>query len=151
MARWLYRHHVPKIPGFLQRLNYFFTGCDLPPTVPVGRGTRFTHYGAGVIVNNWAIIGERVTIMPHVVIGENVREGMSGQAHIMIGNDVLLGVGAKIIASKDLQIGDRSVLGANAVVLDSVPQDCLAVGVPARIIPRRKDASKDSSGSKPNS
>ena len=85
------------------------------------------------------IIGDDVTIHPHVVIGGSARDGSTAPGIlIVIGDGAQLGAGAKIITSESLEIGKRALIGANAVVLESVPPDCTAVGVPARILPTQK-------------
>jgi serine O-acetyltransferase len=138
VSRWLWLHHVRLIPGLLMRLNYFLTGCELPPQVVIGRRVHFQHYGAGVIMHCNVEIGDDVWINPHVVLGQNIRADgpmCAENIRIRVGNRVVLGAGAKIIASEELTIGDDVAVGANAVVLHSVPPRSLAVGVPARIIP----------------
>ena len=135
LARWLHLHRVRLLPGLLQRWNYFLTGCDLPGSVRVGRRVRFQHHGAGVIVHPRTIIGDDVLIHPHVVIGQNVRHGEPVDLdQIVIGDRAQLGAGAKIIASGHLEIGAGAEVGANAVVLESVPAGCTVVGVPARVV-----------------
>ena len=136
VARWIHKRGVRKVPALLQRINYFLTGCDLPAQVQVGQRVRFMHHGAGVVIHCQAVIGNDVMIHPHVVVGQNVRQGVAVPLQqIVIGNRVQLGAGAKIIASGFLEIGDGATVGANAVVLHSVPPNCTAVGVPARILP----------------
>jgi serine O-acetyltransferase len=138
LARWLWLRRVKKVPGLLQLLNYFLTGCDLPFSVQIGKRVRFQHYGSGCIVNHQVTIGDDVTIHPQVVIGQNVRAiGVSELTRIVIGDRVQLGTGAKILGSGEFHIGADALIGANAVVLHSVPAGCTAVGVPARIIGRK--------------
>ncbi|PYQ26337.1 MAG: hypothetical protein DMF81_00080, partial [Acidobacteria bacterium] len=135
LARWLHLRRVRLLPGLLQRWNYFLTGCDLPGSVRIGRGVRFQHHGAGVIVHPRTVIGDDVMIHPQVVIGQNVRHREPVDLdEIVIGEGAQLGAGAKIIASGRLEIGARADVGANAVVLESVPPGCTVVGVPARVV-----------------
>ena len=118
LARWLHLRRVRLLPGLLQRWNYFLTGCDLPGSVRIGRGVRFQHHGAGVIVHPRTVIGDDVMIHPQVVIGQNVRHREPVDLdEIVIGEGAQLGAGAKIIASGRLEIGARADVGANAVVL----------------------------------
>ncbi len=138
LSHWCLNHRLRGMPRLLMRLNYFLTGCDIAPGVVVGKNVHFQHYGAGVMIHNNVEIGDDVWINPQVVIGQNIRVSgpLPGNTiHIRIGNRVVLGAGAKIIASGHLDIGEDSAVGANAVVLKSVPPRSLAVGVPARIIP----------------
>ena len=137
-ARWCWLHRLGFLAPWLQRLNYFFTGCELPYTVRIGKRVRFQHYGCGVMVYEWTIIGDDVTIHPHVVIGGIARDNKTAPGKLItIGQGAQLGAGAKIISSESLEIGERALIGANAVVLKSVPADCTAVGVPARILPTK--------------
>ena len=143
-ARWCWLHRLESLAGWLQRLNYFFTGCDLPYSVKIGKRVRFQHYGCGVSIYNWTTIGDDVMIHPHVVIGGSARDGKSAPGILItIGDGVQLGAGAKIITSESLKIGDRALIGANAVVLQSVPPDCTAVGVPARIVPNKNPGASE--------
>ena len=138
IAHALYRWGVPKLPGLLARLNYGFTHCDLPPSVAVGSGVRFQHYGCGVIVHHKTEIGDEVLIMPHVLIGQRVSAaGVAPLSYIRIGKGAMLGAGCKIIAEGAFEIGAGASIGANAVVLAPVPAGMVAVGVPARIRPGR--------------
>lgn len=108
----------------------------------MGEDCKFPDYGIGVVLNGNVRLGSRVTVLPNVVIGQNVRRlGEVSTVMVCIDDDVVIGTGAKIIASGDLVIGARSVIGANAVVRKSVPADCTAVGIPARIIPHHGDIS----------
>lgn len=140
LSRWLYLRGVPKLPSIIQRLNYGITGCDLPPTAQVGKRVRFPHHGAGVMIHTLTIIGDDVYIMPQVVLGQNIRDGVAvPMQNIVIRNGVVLGAGAKVICSGYLEIGEKATVGANAVVLKSVPAGAVVAGVPARIITPRRD------------
>lgn len=140
LANWLWRHKVRGIPGILMRLNYFITGCDIAPQVKVGRDVHFQHYGSGVVIHPNVEIGDNVWIMPQVVLGQNIRDGVplpGSTVFIHIEHGVMLGAGVKVIASGVLRIGEGASVGANAVVLDSIPAGAIAVGVPARLVRTR--------------
>lgn len=138
VAHFLHTRHIPRLPGLVSRLNYFLTSCDLPPPARIGRRVVFKHYGSGVVVHHRTEIGDDTIIMPHVVIGQLVRGTVPAPLkRISIGRGVLLGAGAKIIAHGDFTIGDGASLGANAVLLVPLPAGATAVGVPARMLPRR--------------
>jgi len=102
------------------------TGIDLPRRAQIGPGLKIWHFG-GVFVHAETVIGRNCTLRHEVTIG--VRHG----AHDVpvLGDDVDIGCGAKILGK--IRIGNRVSIGANAVVLDDVPDDHIAVGVPARI------------------
>jgi serine O-acetyltransferase len=106
------------------------TGIQIGRGTKIGPGLRIWHFG-GVIINTHVTIGARCTIRHNVTIG-NRRNDFDVPT---IGDDVAIGVGATIIGS--IRIGNRAVIGAGAIVLNDVPDDCLAVGNPARIVPLR--------------
>lgn len=115
---------------FLFKLVQVVTGVELPCEVPVGRGFVIDHAG-GIVVSGFARFGQNCRLRPGVVIGlANVGKPCAPQ----LGDDVDVGAGAKILGP--LRIGNRVFIGANAVVLRDVPDDSIAVGVPAVIKPR---------------
>lgn len=119
-------------PGasFFDMLNYLIFGCIVPSHARIGEGTHIEHRGVAVVINRRAVIGARCSIGAQVVIGGR---GKDIEGVPIIGDDVYLGAGAKILG--DIKIGDRSVIGANSVVLSDIPDGVTAVGVPARVLP----------------
>lgn len=145
IAHALCKRRVKGIPGILYRINYLLTGCDLPPQVAVGKRVIFRHFGSGVVVHANTVIGNDVWINSQVVIGVEIRPNIAPLYDpIVIEDGVMIGAGAKIIASGPLTIGKGAAIGANAVVLSSVPAGTTAVGIPARIIDRRNGLPWDS-------
>ena len=137
-GRWRYgiRYRIIRAPfSFLYKLLFKFiqiiTGIELPCEASVGRRLRIDHFG-GIVVSGDAVFGDDVVIRNGVTIGLR-RVGVSGSPEI--GNRVDVGAGAKILGS--IRVGDDSAIGANAVVLEDVPPNSIAIGIPARIIPRR--------------
>jgi serine O-acetyltransferase len=116
----------------LFKLVQILTGIELPCEAQVGSGTRIDHFG-GIIVSGYAIIGERCVLRQGVTIGLRHVDDVAAPR---IGNDVSIGAGAKILGR--ITIGDHVDIGANAVVLTDVPSHCRAVGVPARVLPRKE-------------
>jgi serine O-acetyltransferase len=111
----------------LRRLNITLHGLDIVPTVPIGGGLYLPHTVGTVVMAQ--SIGRNVTLVSNVTIG------MRHQAAFpIIGNDVYIGAGARVLGP--ITVGDGAVIGANAVVLCDVPPHATAVGVPARIIQR---------------
>ena len=102
-------------------------GCAIPPTTILKEGVRIAH-GIGIVLHQDTVIGERT------VIYQNVTVGNAGGPKI--GADCILGAGCVILGN--IKIGNNVKIGANAVVLQDVPDNCTAVGVPARIIKREK-------------
>lgn len=124
---WL-RKPFSALYKLLFKLVQIVCGIELPCEVPVGRGLVIDHSG-GIIVSGFAVLGERCRLRPGVVIGLSRVEEPCGP---VIGSDVDIGAGAKILGP--IRIGDRVRIGANAVVITDVPDDCIAVGIPARVI-----------------
>jgi len=106
------------------RLRY---NCDIPVQTDIAPDTYFGHNAFGVVINSHAKVGGGTSIQHCVTIGEL----SLGDAPV-IGNNVH--IGARAIILGNIRIGDNVKIGAGAVVLQSVPDNCTAVGVPARII-----------------
>ncbi|MCK2199742.1 serine O-acetyltransferase [Corynebacterium callunae] len=105
-----------------------FASAGIPAKVRIGKGIRLLHEGNGVIIHPNVTIGDYVTIHHQVTIGEKV-----GDPNFpVIGNNVMIGAGAKILGG--ISIGDNAKIGANAVVTKDVPPSATAVGIPARIL-----------------
>jgi serine O-acetyltransferase len=107
------------------------TGIELPCETKVGRRLRIDHF-SDIIISGDAVIGDDVIIRNGVTIGLRKADDRGSP---VIGNRVDIGAGAKLLGK--IRIGDDVIIGANAVVIEDVPSGCLAVGVPARIIPRK--------------
>jgi serine O-acetyltransferase len=107
------------------------TGIELPCEVAVGPGFVIDHFG-GIIISGYASFGEGCRIRNGVVVGLRHVEDKRAPA---IGNNVDIGAGAKLLGP--IRIGDNVQIGANAVVLCDVPDNSIAVGVPAVVRPRR--------------
>ena len=141
-GRWRYtvrpailRKLLSVIYHVLYKLIQIITGIELPCEVPIGRNFVIEHSG-GIVVSGFASFGDDCRIRNGVVVGlSRVDEPCAPQ----IGNDVDIGTGAKVLGN--IRIGNGVRIGANAVVITDVPDDCLAVGVPAAIKPRRKNPS----------
>jgi len=114
----------------LKILSQILTGIDLPCEVTIGRRFKIEHFG-GIIVSGDTVFGDDVVIRNGVTVGLR-RTGIRGAP--VIGNRVDIGAGAKILGA--ITVGDDVAIGANAVVLKDVPSNCIAVGVPARVIRR---------------
>jgi glycosyltransferase involved in cell wall biosynthesis len=127
-SRWLYLHGVPLLPRVIKAFAAILFHCELPYTANIGPGFQVAYRGFGIVVHHRAEIGRNVIISPCSTIG-----GRSRKYEVpRIGNDVFIASGARILG--DVEIGDGAVIGANAVVIHSVPPRSIAAGVPARII-----------------
>lgn len=119
----------------MKTLSQILTGIDLPCEVQVGRRFRIEHFG-GIIISGDTVLGDDVVIRNGVTIGLKRRDDPGSP---VIGNRVDIGAGAKLLGK--IRIGDDVMIGANAVVITDVPSNSIAVGIPARIIPRSKSVS----------
>ncbi|OZC78480.1 hypothetical protein CH282_22210 [Rhodococcus sp. 06-418-1B] len=118
------------IKSFVRNLNLFLTGADFVPGCSVGAGLKMQH-PIGIVVGARAIIGCGATVLQHVTLGESIGAD-GGAGYPIIGDNVLLGAGCRLLGS--IKVGDLAKVGANAVVLKNVPSGATAVGVPAQIV-----------------
>ena len=132
MYRISHFFHTKKI-FFIARLisqtARLFTGIEIHPGAIIGESTLIDH-GMGVVIGETTIIGDRVTIYHGVTLGATGNE-RDWKRHPTIGNDVVIGSGAKILGP--IIIGNNVKIGANSVVLKDVPNNSTAVGIPAKI------------------
>lgn len=118
------------IARFISQLSRHLTGIEIHPGAEIGEGILIDH-GMGVVIGEATIIGNRVTIYQGVTLGATGNE-KEWKRHPTIGNDVIIGSGAKVLGP--INIGDNVRIGANSVVLKDVPKNATAVGIPAKII-----------------
>jgi serine O-acetyltransferase len=113
------------------KLIQIVTGIEFPCEVQIGRNFVIDHFG-GIIVSGYAKFGDNCRIRNGVVVGLRRLDEPSAP---VIGNNVDIGAGAKLLGP--ISIGNNVVIGANAVVICDVPDDCIAIGVPAVVKPRK--------------
>lgn len=123
-----YRHHIPLLPVLISRFIRVIYSCELPCSTRIGTNTAFVHNGLGCVVNPDAVIGNNVRILQNVSIAGRGEE----RGTPIIGDDVLIGCGACILGG--VTIGRGASIGANAVVIDDVPEGGVAVGIPAKVV-----------------
>ncbi len=107
------------------------TGIEIHPAAKIGKGLVIDH-GMGVVIGETAEIGDNCTIYQGVTLGGTGKD--VGKRHPTLGNNVMVGAGAKVLGP--MTIGDNTKIAANAVVLEKIPDDCTAVGIPARVVRR---------------
>lgn len=107
------------------------TGIEIHPAVQIGK-RFFIDHGTGVVIGETTVIGDNVTIYQGVTLGGTGKD--TGKRHPTIGNNVMIGAGAKVLGP--LTIGENSKIAAGAVVLNDIPPNSTAVGVPARVVKR---------------
>lgn len=129
LAYTLFRWGVPLLPRMISHLSRFLTGIEIHPGARIGEGL-FIDHGMGVVIGETSEIGDNVTIYQGVTLGGTSLQKI--KRHPTIQNNVVIGVGAKIIG--DITIGENSKIGAGSVVINSVPPHATVVGVPGRII-----------------
>ena len=112
-------------------LNYIVYSNHIPADIQIGENTDFEHHGLGCVVHNKVTIGSNCKIFQNVTIGAKWPEGSKTDGVPKIGNNVQIGCGAVIIG--DVIIGNNVYIEANAVVLKDIPDNSIAVGVPAKI------------------
>ena len=123
---------VPFIPRFISYLTRIITGIEIHPKAQIGN-RFFIDHGEGVVIGETTIIGDDVLIYQQVTLGGTGNE--HGKRHPTIGNNVIIGAGAKILGN--ITIGDNTRVGAGSVVVYDVPEHCTVVGVPGRIVQQK--------------
>lgn len=128
MAHWLYKRHIPILPEILRYVIFFLFNSAIPYSAEIGRESKFAYGGIGVVVHKQAKIGRRVLIGQGVTIGRK----LDPNGVPVIGDNVYISTGAKILGG--ITIGNNVIIGANAVVIKDVPDNCIVAGVPAKVI-----------------
>lgn len=128
IAHWLWDHRMKTLGRLLSHLGRFLTGIEIHPAVRIGPGL-FIDHGMGVVIGETTEIGENVTIYQGVTLGGTSLE--KKKRHPTIGNNVVIGAGAKILGP--FKVGDNSRIGSGSVVVKEVPPNAVVVGVPGQV------------------
>ena len=128
IAHAFYRIRLFFLARFLSQLGRFFTGIEIHPGATIGK-RFFIDHGLGVVIGETAIVGDDVLLYQGSTLGGTGI--VKGKRHPTIGNNVVIGAGAKVLGN--IIIGDNSYIGANAVVVKDVPSNSTVVGVPGRV------------------
>jgi len=134
-AHFFYRMHFFLTARLISQVSRFFTGIEIHPGAKIGK-RFFIDHGMGVVIGETAVIGDDVLLYQGVTLGGTGLE--KGKRHPTIGNNVVIGGGAKVLGN--ITVGDNSYIGANAVVIKDVPPNSTVVGVPGRVT--RQDGKK---------
>ena len=129
LAHWLYCHNRKFLARFVSQWNRFWTGIEIHPGAKIGRRFVIDH-GMGIVIGETAEVGDDCLIYHGVTLGGTGKD--HGKRHPTIGNNVLIGCGAKVLGP--FKVGDNARVAANSVVLSEVPPDATAVGIPAQIV-----------------
>jgi len=133
ISHWLWIHKLMLLARLNSQLIRFFTGIEIHPGARIGRGF-FIDHGMGVVIGETAEVGDNVTMYHGSTLGGVSTE--KGKRHPTIGHGVVIGAGAKVLGA--ITIGDNSRIGANAVVVRSVPANAVVTGVPGQVVVRSK-------------
>ena len=128
-ANWFYRHNMKMIARYISQRARHKTGIEIHPGATIGKGL-FIDHGMGVVIGETTEIGDNCTLYQGVTLGGTGKD--HGKRHPTLGNNVLIGAGAKVLGP--FRVGDNARVAAGAVVLSAVPENATAVGVPARIV-----------------
>lgn len=131
-AHKLKRIGIPFLPRYISYLTRIITGVEIHPSAKIGE-RLFIDHGEGVVIGETAIIGNDVLIYQQATLGGTGKE--HGKRHPTIGNNVIIGAGAKILGN--IVIGNNVRIGAGSVVVEDVPDNSTVVGVPGRIVKRK--------------
>ena len=128
-AHWFYLHNMKFIARYLSQRARNKTGVEIHPGATIGKGLAIDH-GMGVVIGETTVIGDNCLIYQNVTLGGTGKE--TGKRHPTLGDNVMVGSGAKVLGP--FKVGDNSRVAAGAVVLSEIPPNCTAVGVPARVV-----------------
>ncbi|MDD5464980.1 MAG: serine O-acetyltransferase [Candidatus Omnitrophica bacterium] len=128
LAHCLYQTHLFFLARLLSQIARFSTGIEIHPGAKIGK-RFFIDHGLGVVIGETAIVGDDVLLYQGTTLGGTGI--VKGKRHPTVGNNVVIGAGAKVLGN--ITIGDNSYIGANAVVVKDVPPNSTVVGVPGRI------------------
>ena len=127
LSHWLWTHGFLLAGRFSSHIARWLTGIEIHPGAKLGRRLVIDH-GMGVVIGETAEIGDDCYLYHQVTLG--VARADSGKRHPTVGNNVIIGAGAKVLGP--ITVGDNARIGANSVVLEPVPADTTVVGMPAR-------------------
>lgn len=128
-ANWFFRHNMKFIARFISQRSRHKTGIEIHPGATIGKGL-FIDHGMGVVIGETTEIGENCTLYQGVTLGGTGKD--TGKRHPTLGNNVLVGCGARVLGP--FKVGDNARIAAGAVVLNEIPPDSTAVGVPAQVV-----------------
>lgn len=129
VARWFWVHRLFLLGRLISHIGRFFTGIEIHPGARIGR-RFFIDHGMGVVIGETSEIGDNVTLYHGVTLGGTTWKKI--KRHPTIGNNVVVGVGAKILGP--VKIGDNTKIGANSVVVDEIPPNSIVVGIPGKVV-----------------
>ncbi len=136
VSYWLWSHGVKWLARVLAYFSRWLTGIEIHPGAKIGR-RFFIDHGMGVVIGETAEIGDDCTLYHAVTLGGTSWE--AGKRHPTLGDNVVVGAGAKILGP--LNIGEAARIGSNAVVVKDVPEGATVVGIPGRVVSKQDEVS----------
>ena len=133
IAHFFYVIKLKFIAKLISNISRFFTGIEIHPNAKIGKRV-FIDHGSGVVIGETAEVGDDCIIYHGATLGGTGKE--KGKRHPTLGNNVMVGSGAKVLGN--IYIGNNCKIGANSVVLKSVPDNCTVVGIPAKVVENKK-------------
>lgn len=134
-AAWMHAHGLHLLARWESQRCVRRTGIEIHPAATIGK-RFFIDHGTGVVIGETTEIGDDCTIYQGVTLGGTGKD--QGKRHPTLGNRVMVGAGAKVLGP--IHIGDNVRIAAGAVVLTDIPDNCTAVGIPAKVV--RRDGEK---------
>lgn len=128
ISHYFYEKKLYLTARVISQLARFFTGIEIHPGAKIGKGL-FIDHGMGVVIGETTEIGDNCLLYQGVTLGGTGKD--KGKRHPTLGNNVMVGSGAKVLGP--FKVGNNVKIAANAVVLETIPDNCTAVGVPAHI------------------
>ncbi|MBE6827765.1 MAG: serine O-acetyltransferase [Ruminococcaceae bacterium] len=128
-AKWYWEHNMRFLARAVSQRAARKTGIEIHPAAVIGK-RFFIDHGTGVVIGETTEIGDDVTLYQGVTLGSTGKD--VGKRHPTIGNGAMIGAGAKVLGP--ITVGDNSNIAAGAVVLEDIPANCTAVGVPAKVV-----------------
>ncbi|MFZ7121257.1 MAG: serine O-acetyltransferase EpsC [Eubacteriaceae bacterium] len=133
IANFIYTKKLFFIARVISQMNRFFTSIEIHPGAKIGK-RFFIDHGMGVVIGETTVIGDNVTVFQNVTLGGTGKE--TGKRHPTIGDNVVIGAGAKILG--DIYIESGTKVGANSVVLKDTEKDSTIVGIPGKPVIKKK-------------
>ena len=130
-AHWFYKHNMHFLARYVSQRSARKTNIEIHPGATIGR-RFFIDHGTGVVIGETAQIGDDVTIYQGVTLGGTGKD--IGKRHPTVGSGVMIGAGSKVLGP--FRVGNNSNIAAGSVVLHEIPDNCTAVGAPARVVKR---------------
>ncbi|MBO5396246.1 MAG: serine O-acetyltransferase [Clostridia bacterium] len=130
-AHWFYKHNMHFFARLISQRTARKTNIEIHPGATIGR-RLFIDHGTGVVIGETAVIGDDVTLYQGVTLGGTGKD--VGKRHPTVGSGVMIGAGAKVLGP--FSIGDNTKIAAGSLVLHEIPENCTAVGAPARVVKR---------------